>query len=361
MYRKTIIAAVALILFSLQTAFGQGEGRFVTVGDTTINLADVDLEKGMVILRKKFIIDTATSGPTEYRVSIRVFSGTVSENYAMVYDTLWFLNRSKYNYYRSTSIQYYNGNKEMLFKKHYKYFIDRLYISSSGEAVLFRLVSEDLAQVHLYTKNGALIKKYEDGYERLYVGLKHKYFFMCNHNDYQGPNIYDRIDKSGNIEEVIFPSGFFRGIKFSPKENFYLVLLDKDQLLYDINNNLMWRIEDYNSAIIISSDEKKYLTRNFSIGSIAVKDLFNHEIIYSINHVLLHNEQMAIYRWKVIDSNFYTIGKNKDFYVYNFYNQRGELLQTETTDININYRTNKITKEAGKFVISPKSSNDQNK
>jgi hypothetical protein len=352
--RTAIVISMVYTLCTLSPALGQTPDKYVQIGDTTINLADVDLEKGMVVNKEKYSMDRGIYGEDNVNVKLKLFTSSNYKNYTIVHDTLFSVG---FDGYQCSRIQYYSNNS-LLFDKYLNGFgVDLCYISSNGDIVITDLSCNDAGEfVHIYNLNGELIKKYNNQHGRFYIGRLHNYFFICNHSKYKGANTYDLIDKSGNIVEVVFPQGFLKGIEFSPNENYYLVRLNKDKLLYDINNNLIWKLENH-SSINFWLDEKSYLTHNYQNNSIELKDLFNHKLIYSIDHVTFKDELLPIYRWNIIDSCFYAIGKRDSIYVYNFYNANGLIIQTETVPVIKRTKPYTVTKKSGEFMIEPRKLN----
>lgn len=358
MKTKTRIAIIILSLYALTPSFGQTPDKYVQVGDTTINLADVDLEKGLVVEGKQFTRNTGAKKIMNYYTKFKVFTSPNRDNYSIVIDTIKWFEGSRYGDQR-TALQYYNEKEEMLFEKHFtalSLFIS--YISSSGEVVIVSLASEDYEGYNFYKSNGELIKKYSGDNRDPFIGPQHHHFFVRNNDEDKGPNTYDLIDKSGNIEEVVFPDGFLRGISFSPRENYYIVRIGSDRLLYSISNQLIWSIPKKNmGSINITWDEKKYMTRNYNNHAIEVKDLLSHELIYSIDSVEFGNEQLPIYSWNIIDSCFYAFAKKDSLRVYNFYNADGTIIQTETVPVIKRVKPYKVIKRGGEFIIKPRKLN----
>jgi len=332
----------------------QTTDKFIRVGDTTINLNDVDLEKGMKIKGKQFVKKGDDDSPMNYRTRFEVFVSPERDFYAVVSDTIKWYEGSYYSEAKSV-LHYFNGNNKMLFNKSYMVYLGVFvyYISSGGETLVVSVTGEDRESLYILKSNGDIIKAY-DGERDVYIGPLHKHSFIREDYKREGPNIYDLIDKSGNIEEVVFPDGHLTGIKFSPHENYYLVLLDKHGLLYDINNNFIWK-HDYN--INFWFDEKSYLIHNYQNNSIELRDLFNHKLIYSIDSVKYHDNYFPIYRWNIIDSNFYAIGRNDSIYIYNFYNADGAIIQTETVPVIKRTKPYKVRKQGDRFIIEPRKRN----
>lgn len=356
MNRFKVLVAVLILFFTI-SAISQSESRYVTVGDTSINLADVDLEKGMEILKKEFRVDTAISSPTKYLVTVRVFSGTVSENYAVVYDTIKFFNKSKYGSHYSC-VKYYDEKNTMLFEKYYNNLrVSHLYISSSGEVVVIEVGNIDTLDVWFYSGDGEPIKKYPNHYERLYSGSKNNYFIISTSNELRGANNFDCIDKSGKIEKVSFDLGFFKGIKFSPEEGYYLVRLDKDQILYDRHHTQIWKLP-VNKGFIAFLDDNKYSLYHPPIKSIEIKEILTHKLKYVIDSVFYNSHSLPIYGNNSIDGTVYVFGISDSLFIYNFYNSNGELLQTKTAPfIRVVGSPYKVIKAGDEFLIKPKETN----
>jgi len=337
----------------------QTTDKFIRVGDTTINLNDVDLEKGLVVKRLQYVRNCGEERVKQnYFVQIKLFTSPNRDNYALVLDTVSWLGES-WNRDIETDFQYYNEHGKLLFEKKFTGFSLYLcYISANNKVVAFSRTNEDYEGYDFYKSDGTLIKEYSTS-EKLYVGPLHRNFFICNvMYDCNGANTFDHIDESGNIEEVVFPKGFFRGISFSPRENYYTVYLDDNILLYNINHELIWRIPKSNMGTVnITWDEKSYMIRNYRNKAIEIKNLFNHKLIYSIDSVKYHDNYFPIYRWNIIDSNFYAIGRNDSIYIYNFYNADGAIIQTETVPVIKRTKPYKVRKQGDRFIIEPRKRN----
>ncbi len=333
----------------------QTTDKFIRVGDTTINLNDVDLEKGLVVKRLQYVRNCGEERVKQnYFVQIKLFTSPNRDNYALVLDTVSWLGES-WNRDIETDFQYYNEHGKLLFEKKFIGFSLYLcYISANNKVVAFSRTNEDYEGYDFYKSDGTLIKEYSTS-EKLYVGPLHRNFFICNvMYDCNGANTFDHIDESGNIEEVVFPKGFFRGIKFSPQENYYIVSLDNQQLFYDINNVFIWKQPKDKGFIYFLKDEKSYLLSEPSTNYIKIKDLFTHQLKYKVDSVIYNGNKIPIYRSFLLNGDFYVIGKKDSIYIYNFYNERGELLQTETVPVLRKVKPYKVLKKDGKFIIKPR-------
>lgn len=348
---KLIIIGIVLMYFAINHTIAQSSDRFVTIGDTSINLADVDLEKGNLFHTSEMKFSGKNNESNSVHLDMTLFSSPNSDFYAISDDSVKF-SKNNIDGIASSSLKYYDKDGNVLFNK---YFNDKqifsCYISSNGESVIIELINMDEHAVHLYDITGNLVKSYGNQYERFYVGSNHNYFMICNHDNYKGPNTYDLIDKSGEIIELTFPQGHLKSINFSPRESYYIVFLNESQILYDLSNELMWEVPISKGIINILYDEKKYIINDINTNSIKIKDLFNHNLIYSIPQVTYNNESFTIFRCFVIDSNFYIIGKDTGAYIYNFFNIQGELLQTEVVSSNTPYYNYHVTKNVDKFNI----------
>ena len=356
-----IIQFVLLFLFtagSIHNATGQTADIFIQVGDTTINLNDVDLKKGMKIQGKQFVKKGDDGRIINYKTSFKVFASPERDFYAVVFNKTSGYKGSYYSGF-NVELKYFNKNGELLFEKKFTGFSLYLcYISVNNKVVAFSRTNEDYEGYDFYKSDGTLIKEYSTS-AKLYVGPLHRNFFICNvMYNCNGANTFDHIDESGNIEEVVFPKGFFRGISFSPQENYYIVYLGDDILLYNINHELIWRIPKSNMGTVnITWDEKSYMIRNYRNKAIEIKNLFNHKLIYSIESVKYHDNYFPIYRWNIIDSNFYAIGRNDSIYIYNFYDADGAIIQTETVPVIKRTKPYKVRKQGDKFIIEPRKRN----
>ena len=344
---KTIQLILLILLvagINLKTT-GQTTDKFIRVGDTTINLNDVDLEKGMKIKGKQFVKKGDDDSPMNYRTSFNVFTSPERDYYAIVFNTTnWY----EGSYYSDINVElkYYNKHDEKLFKKRFDHlFVFNLYISASGETVICELINEDAEQVFLINKKGEVLKKYDNYYERLYAGPTHNCFLICNHNEYKGPNTYDNISANGDIEEVDFPPGHLTQIEFSPKEDYYLVYYKNEQLLYSCNNEFIWK-KPTKDGIINFINDKSYLIHYYDSNYIVTKDLLSHETKFIVDSVIYNEKKFPIYFSDIIDGDFFVIGKNDSIFIYNFYNTDGRLLQVKTVPyIRVNgnpYRLSKI-------------------
>jgi len=354
MKTKILFTTMALA-FALQLSISaQNADRYVKVGDTTINLKDVDLEKGMKIKGKQFVRKTGDDRTMNYETSFKVFSSSKRDFYAIVFDTVkWF--EGSWNRDIETDFQYYSKNGKLLFKKKFTGFSLYLcYISANNKVVAFSRSNEDYEGYDFYKSDGTLIKEYSTS-EKLYVGPLHRNFFICNVTyNCNGANTFDHIDKSGNIEEVVFPQGFFRGIKFSPQENYYIVSLDDQQLFYDKNNVFIWKQPINKGFIYFLKDEKSYLISEPSTNFIKIKDLFTHKLKHEIDSVIYEGNNIPIYRSFLLNGDFYVIGKKDSIYIYNFYNEKGELLQTKTVPVLRKVKPYMVIKRDSKFIIKPR-------
>ncbi|MCB2207101.1 MAG: hypothetical protein KQH67_02285 [Bacteroidetes bacterium] len=357
-----IIIGMVYTLCALSPVFGQTPDKYVQVGDTTINLADVeyyvepgDISKnvGYVFEHKKQLIVNTYNDSSIVETEKTLFISPGKEYYAIVIDSMQYGIRTFGAGY-NTHLYYYDKNGTELFNKR---IVDgntgRLYISLTGHVILIDVGSENLEELYVYTKNGELLRTYNRSFARIFSSRQHKYFFIKTNIDDMPPKTCDLIHSDGTIDEVAFPAGYLGFIKFSPAENFYVVQSNKGQLLYDINHHLIWKLENQ-SGIIICSDEKSYMTNNYQNNSIELRDLFNHQLIYSIDHVTYGNVQLPIYGWDVIDSNFYTIGRNDSAYIYNFYNVDGAIMQTEMVPVIKRTKPYKVIRGEEKFIIKPR-------
>ncbi len=330
MKTKTISILIMGLLYINISLAQTHHDKYIHVADTIVNLADVDLEKGIVIQEKQFIKNTGVKRSINYYTRIKLFSSLNSNSYVLILDTIsW--SEGSWERDKQTVLQYFNENNELFFEKKFMGFeLFKCYISASNEIIVISKVNEDYEGYDFYKSDGTLIKKYSTA-EKLYVGPMHRNFFMRTSDESSKFNIFDHIDESGNINEMILPQGFLKGIEFSPHENYYNVSLDDDMLLYNINHKLIWRIpKDNMGAVNITWDEKMYMIYNYTNKAIEVKDLFNHKLIYSIDEVYYKNVTYPINRWDIIDSCFYTIGKTDSIYIYNFYNQNGKIIKVQT-------------------------------
>ncbi len=354
MKTKILFTAMTLI-FALQLSISaQNTGRYVKVGDTTINLKDVDLEKGLIVKTLQYVKNSGEGVNRNYFLQIELFTSPNRDSYALVLDSVSWLGES-WNREIKTDFQYYSKNGKLLFKKKFTGFSLYLcYISANNQVVAFSRTNEDYEGYDFYKSDGTLIKEYSTS-EKLYVGPLHRNFFICN-VEYMcdSTNTFDHIDESGNIEEVVFPQGFFRGIKFSPQENYYIVSIDDQQLFYDKNNVLIWKQPKNKGFIYFLKDEKSYLISEPSTHFIKIKDLFTHKLKHVIDSVIYEGNKIPIYRSFLLNGDFYAIGKKDSIYIYNFYNENGELLQTETVPVLRKVKPYMVIKRDDKFIIKPR-------
>jgi len=339
-----------LTMGSILTSTGQTADRFIQVGDTTINLNDVDLEKGVKIKGKQFVKKTDDDRLMNYKTGFKVFTSPERDYYAVVLDTI-FWREGSWMRATKTVLQYFNKKNELLFEKKFMGFgLFKCYISESNEVIVISLANEDYEGYELYKIDGTLIKKYNTSKE-LYVGPMHRNFFICSVEGDSDSDFFDHIDESGNIEKVVFPQGFIKGIEFSPQENYYLVSLDDQQLLYDMNHKLIWKEPISAGFIYFLKDERGYLLSEPSTNYIKIKDLFSHQLKYEVDSVIYKRNKIPIYRSFLLNGDFYVIGKNDSIYIYNFYNERGELLQTETVPVLRKVKPYQVLKKDGRFII----------
>ena len=359
MKTKILFTAMTLI-FALQLSISaQNSDRFVKVGDTTINLKNVDLEKGMNIKGKQFVKKTGDDRTMNYETSFKVFSSSKRDFYAIVFDTVKWFEGSSYGEYQAV-LNYFNGNNEMLFKKTYTgLYLSAFvyYISSGGEILVVSVTGEDRESLYVLKSSGDTIKAY-DGERNIHIGPLHKHSFIRDNYMYKGPNNYDFLDEHGNIKKIDFPDGFLAGIKFSPRENYYIVSLDDQQLLYDMNHKLIWKEPISKGFIYFLKDEEYYLINNPTTNALEIKGLFTHKTDRVIDNVQYHNDTIPIFRSYLVDGDFYVVGKKDSLYVYNFYNHKGELVQVETVSNCKSITQYKVKKKADRFFINYRKFNN---
>ena len=134
--RTAIVISMVYTLCALSPALGQTPDKYVQIGDTTINLADVDLKKGMVAKIKEFSYNTSNNRKLNNYIKYKVFTSPKRENYVVILDTIQWFEGSRYRE-KKTVLQYFSKNNMMLFKKQFTgldLFVS--YISSSGEVVV---------------------------------------------------------------------------------------------------------------------------------------------------------------------------------------------------------------------------------
>lgn len=347
------ISILLLGLFYINISLAQTHhDKYIHVADTNINLANVDLEKGLVIQKKRFIKNTGAKRPINYYTKIKVFSSPNLNSYVLILDTLsW--SEGSWDRDKQTVLQYFNENHELVFEKKFNvFYVSECYISASNEIIVTSKTNEDYEGYDFYKSDGTLIKKYSTD-EELYVGPMHRNFCIRTSDEKSKSNIYDHIDESGNINEMILPQGFLRGIKFSPQENYYLVSLDDQQLLYDKNNVLIWSKPKNEGFIYFLKDEKSYLLSEPLTNYIKIKDLLTHQLKCEIDSVSYKGDRVPIGTSFSLNGDFWVIGKKDSLYIYNFYNESGELLQTEAVPVTRSVKPYTVIKKDGKFILKP--------
>jgi hypothetical protein len=251
-------------------------------------------------------------------------------------------------------LKFFNNHGDILFTKQFQHVgISSCYLSASGEIVVLELSNEDFAEVQVYSHDGSLLSSYKNHYEKYYTGEKHNYFFKMKGADIN--NKYDLIDKSGNIREIEFPSGHVLGIEFSKNELYYIVHIDRNQLLYNMNQELIWKIPtSFGNINFFDNNDEKSVSVSRHSRILEVRNLLNQEVLCSVNSIDYNGEQLKVDYYNVFDEYFYLVANVNGKWLFAFYNSNCEFLYSNFVDRKTSPSKYKVIRNEDKFEIIEK-------
>jgi len=347
MIKKTII--LFTITLTCFYGYSQEPQNTVQFHDYVINLDTVPLDKG-IVLEKGSAIKNNRWGEVTSSYETMIFTNLNKSNYVIVYDTNTHNEGGQY-----TRIQLHNRNGNILFDKYFPHLtITNCYLSSSGDIVVFNLSSIDAEEVHVYKNNGSLLVKYENGVD-IYTGLNHNYFFKMKGDE--SNNTYDLIDNTGSISEIQFPDGFVKHVEFSKGEYYYRLIIDQDQLLYNMDHELIWKIP-LNFGLINFLDVGKSISVTRSTNTLEIRDLTDQEVICSTNSIDYEGQKLGFFSYGLMDDYFYLVERYKGKWIFAFYNYNCEQVYYDFANIRMTPSDYNVTRNGDKFDIIIKKERD---
>jgi len=335
MIKKIIIALIVLLSLSVYQSVAQSTDRFVKVGDTTVNLRDVDLEKGLVI--KKHISQTDEGESIEYEK--KLFKCPDNLYYMVVNDSSFY---SGYTGVYETQFSYHRADGTELFSKSFNDLgVSNVSISKEGKGLFIKLGSENEIKFLLLNADGKLLKEIKNNEVYLTPDNDHTTFYLQEagkKNKLQLLNIDTGIEKL-----LVFKTRvYLRNI--SPSGNYFTSRSGDSLLVYDRYGNYQWGIKHEKQNIYIFSNGKRYYIKHpFPIGKLEVKDAADHSLLYSINRVYYNGKDYPVYKSGVVNNTeviwvSYYVGSIQAF---NFIDNNGNIVNIDTVPSNIG--TNQIT------------------
>jgi hypothetical protein len=322
----------------------------IHVSGQVINLDSVSLLEG-ILIDNDSTIRKDKWGERESTCRIRLFTCLNKSHYAIVYDTNTNLEGGQY-----TKLQLWSQKGEMLFDKYFpNLVITNCYISSSGEIIGFNLSSIDAEEVHFYKSDGSQIAKYDNGTD-IYTGDWHKYFFKMKGN--KSDNTYDLIDYSGNISEIQFPNGFVKHVEFSKGEYYYRLIVDQDQLLFDLDNHqLIWKIPlNFGNINFLTEETTISVTR--STNTLEIRKILDQEVLHSVNSIDYNGQKLGFFYYGLIDDHFYLVERIKGKWIFAIYNFNCEQVYYDFVNIRMTPSDYNVSKNGDKFDIIIKKERD---
>lgn len=344
MIKNTVmLCMMTLICFC---GYSQELQNTVQINNLNINLDTISLDNG-ILLENGNTTRIDKWGEKTANYEIKLFTCLNKSHYAVVYDTNTHREGGQY-----TRLQLHNLKGNIVFDKYFPHLtITNCYISSSGEIVVFNLSSIDVEEVHIYRNNGSLIAKYDNHDTDIYTGGHHNYFFKMKGDE--SNNIYDLVDKSGNISEIQFPNGFIKHVEFSKGEYYYRVIIDQDQLLYDMNHELIWKIPlNFGNINFLTEGTTISVTR--STNTLEIRNILDQEVICSVNSIDYNGEKLGFFYLGLIDEYFYLVERINGKWIFAFYNFNCEQVYYEFADIKMTPSVYKVTRNGDKFDIIEK-------
>ncbi len=351
--RKHMIKCVSILIMitmiSIQ-GYSQETQYTIEINSNKVDLDTVPLNNG-IILEKGSAIRKNRWGETNSTYEIKLFTCWDKSTYAIVYDTI---SHSEGGYYNR--IRFFSNQGNILFDRYYPgLVISSCNISSSGEIIVLELGSEDFSEVQIYARDGTIIARYENHYENYYIGENHNYFIKMKGSEEN--NRYDLIDKSGNISEIIFPNGRVSHIEFSKGELYYRVCIDKYQLLYNMNHELIWKIP-LNFGLINFLNEGTSISRNRSTNTIEIRSILDQQVICSVSSLEYNGEKLGFFYYGLMDDHFYLVERVKGKWIFAFYNFNCEQVYYNFVNIRMTPSDYNVTKSGDKFDIIIKKERD---
>lgn len=338
---------LCLTVLTCLYSYSQENLKTVQIEGHIIDLDTIDLERGCEI-EKGTSIRNSRFGESTISYKIRIFSCLNRSSYVVVYDTT--INQEGGC---DNRIDLFNKRGNLLFSKHFRNFnFLRCYISSNGEIIVLEFLRESTLEVEIYDSKGTILATYENHSEKLYTGEEHNFFFIMKGE--KENNKYDLIDNFGNISEVQFPNGFIRHIEFSKGEYFYRITIDQDQILYNMNHELIWKIP-LNFGLINFLTEEYTISMLKSSEILEIRTILEQEVICSNNSINYKGESINADYYGIMDDFFYMVGRVEGKWIFAFYNFDCEQVYYDFVNIKMSPSVYSVIYKENKFKIIEKN------
>lgn len=332
---KIIIGLLFLLCLATNQSVAQNSDRFVKVGDTTVNLRDVDVEKGLVI--KKHISQTDEGESIEYEK--KLFKCPDNLYYMVVNDSSFY---SGYAGVYKTQFSYHRADGTELFSKHFNRIgLSRVFILKDGNRIIVELGSEDEAKLIIFNNKGSILREIDNKDVYILVDDEFKTAYLQPDGHYDELQIINSNSRQATI--LKFQDRVWLK-NFSPKGEYFTARCLDSLMVFDRYGNYQWGLKYEKQIIYIFSNGKRYYVKYpFPIGKLEVKDAADHSLLYSINRVYYNGKDYPVYKSGVVNNTeviwvSYSVGSIQAF---NFIDNNGNIVNIDTVPSNI--VTNQIT------------------
>ncbi len=346
MKRLKTIQLILLILLvagiNLKTT-GQTTDKFIRVGDTTINLNDVDLEKGMVINK-----DVLSSKDNEtVMVGKEVFRNFNNLNYLVVEDSSVF---SGYVGTYKTTFSYYKSDGTLLFQKYFDNLnVSRVFILKEGNKVILELGSEAEIKFIIFDDNGNALKEIDNKEVYIYSDSQNKSVVLQPDGKEDELQIVNA--NTDQINVLKFPDRVWLK-NFSPDGAYFTVRCQDSIKVYTQYGEYLWGIKyDNQNVYVFSNGRRYYIFHPYPKGTVEVKEAISNELLYKVTGVFYKSNKYPVYKCGVVNnsdiiwvSNY--IGKIQ---VFNFIDEYGKIINDFTLPAKIATRNIYFIEENGKY------------
>lgn len=157
MKKVTVIISLLVLLSTQLFFFGQNEILLISVGETSINLMNVNIETGYHFPQKKLLNVTEKGIEETVIIEKAIFKSPCNEYYAIVNDT------SKFSIVpegiHSSSLYFLDNNGILFFEKHFPdALVTNCLITNGGNLIFVEIGSMEREEIHVYDKSGNLQK-----------------------------------------------------------------------------------------------------------------------------------------------------------------------------------------------------------
>ncbi len=355
MKTKIMITLMAVVLyiftfFPADTLFGQTTDKYVRIADTTVNLADVDLEKGLVLEK----VESKEIIKGEYLDNEKKIYKDYDNQYYMVVQDSGFY--SGYSGVYKSRFSYFKSDGTKIFSKQFERLnTGRVFIMKGGNKVFVELGSEDEIKFILYDIKGDILKEIDNQEVFILTDNKNETIYIQpDGNNDELQIINSNIDQ---IKILKFPDRVWLK-NFSPDGKFFTARCLDSLMVYNRYGDFQWGLKYKKQNIYVFANGRKYFEEYpFPIGIMEIKETDTHKTLYVIDGVYFKDKKYPIYKSGVVaNSEIIWVSYYVDkLQVFNFINEKGQIINDYTLPSNIYTHEISFNKEQGKYIAIVKA------